>query len=281
MARSIQEIAQQMIDAKQADANLAGLTSTSQTSIWRLWIFIVATAINIQEQLQDIFKTEIEGIVENNYVGAPKWIRQKCLEFQYSSINPQILVITDNIKIAYPIIDTALRIITRASVSTDLNKNVVIKVAKSEPPTQLSAPEETALEAYFKEIKPAGITWNLVNAVSDKLFIEGEVFYDGMYSATIGDIVPNAINSYLSTIDFDAQIKISDLDHAIRSATGVKDIKLKNIWLRKNSIPLANAFKLIDDYTLVIISIVPYAGYAIEENTAGQTWADKITYTIL
>ena len=49
----------------------------------------------------------------------------------------------------------------------------------------------------------------------------------------------------------------------------------------KNSIPIANAFKLIDDYTLVIISIVPYAGYAVEENTAGETWADKITYTIL
>ena len=151
----------------------------------------------------------------------------KCLEFQYSAINPQSLEITDNIKIAYPVIDTSLRIITRASVYTDLNKDVVIKVAKSEPPTQLSALEEAALEAYFKELKPAGITWSLVNAVSDKLFIEGEVFYDGMYSATIGDIVPDAINSYLSTIDFDAQIKVSDLEHAIRSATGVKDIKLK------------------------------------------------------
>lgn len=281
MARSIAEIAAQMIAAKEADSNLSGLTSTSQTSIWRLWIFIQATAINIQEQLQDIFKTEIETTVENNYVGTPKWIRTKCLEFQYSATVPQVLEITNNTKIAFPVIDPSLRIITRASVSTDLNKVVNIKVAKGEPPTQLVGAEPVALQAYFSELVPAGVYWQLINAVSDKLYLEGDVYYDGMYSATIATIVPDAINAYLAGIDFDAQIKVIDLEKAIRNATGVKDIKLKNIWLRANSVPLANGFKLVDDYTLRIISIVPYAGYAIEEDTAGETWTDKLTYTIL
>ena len=68
---------------------------------------------------------------------------------------------------------------------------------------------------------------------------------------------------------------------AIRSATGVIDIKLENVWLRANSIPLANGFKLIDACTLVIISATPFAGYAVEEDTVGETWADKITYTVV
>ena len=281
MARSISTIAQQMLDAKAADSNLAGLTSTSQTSIWRLWIFIVAACINVFEQLIDIFKVEIETTVENNYVGTPKWIRTKALEFQYSAANPQFLEITDNTKIAYPVIDTSLRIVTRASVATDLNKTVTIKVAKDEPPTQLTGAEPVALQAYFSELVPAGVYWEIVNAVSDKLYIEGEVFYDGMYSATIGTIVPDAINAYLSSIDFDGLIKVSDLENAIRSATGVIDIKLENVWLRANSIPLANGFKLIDAFTLVIISATPFAGYAVEEDTVGETWADKITYTVV
>ena len=281
MARSISTIAQQMLDAKAADSNLAGLTSTSQTSIWRLWIFIVAACINVFEQLIDIFKVEIETTVENNYVGTPKWIRQKCLEFQYSAANPQVLEITNNTKIAFPVIDPSLRIVTRASVSTDFNKKVTIKVAKGEPPTQLTGAEPVALQAYFSELVPAGVYWEIVNAVSDKLYIEGEVFYDGMYSATIGTIVPDAINAYLSSIDFDGLIKVSDLENAIRSATGVIDIKLENVWLRANSIPLANGFKLIDAFTLVIISATPFAGYAVEEDTVGETWADKITYTVV
>lgn len=283
MARSTSEIAQQMLDAKAADSNLSGLTSTSQTSIWRLWIFIVAACHNVLEQLLDLFRTEIETTVENNYVGTPKWIRQKCLEFQYSAVNPQVLEITDNTKIAFPVIDPSLRIVTRASVTTDQNKIVKIKVAKGEPPTQLVGAEPVALQAYFSELVPAGVYWELINAVSDKLYIEGTVYYDGMYAATIETIVPKAIKTYLSNIDFDGEIKISDLEGAIRNATGVKDIKLKNVWLRANSIPLANGFKMVDNYTLVIISAVPFAGYAIEEDTVvpPSTWSDKITYTIL
>lgn len=281
MARSIQDIAQQMLDAKAEDSNLSGLTSTSQTSIWRLWIFIVAAAYNVFEQLMDLFKVEIETTVENNYVGTPKWIRQKCLEFQYSAVNPQVLEITDNTKIAYPVIDTSLRIVTRASVTTDLNKIVKIKVAKGEQPTQLVGAEPVALQAYLSELVPAGVYWELINAVSDKLFIEGEVFYDGQYSATIQANVEAGINAYLAGIDFDGLIKIVDLETSIRQVTGVKDLKLKNVWLRANSIPLSNGFKMIDTFTLVIISAVPYAGYAVEETTEDETWEDKITYTIL
>ena len=281
MARSIQTIAQQMLDAKAADSNLSGLNSTSQTSIWRLWIFIVAACINVYEQLQDVFKAEIETIIENNYVGTPKWIRTKILEFQYSATDPQVLEVTDDTKIAYPVIDPALRIVTRCSVATDFNKIVNIKVAKNEPPEQLTGIEPIALQAYYSELNPAGVYWNLINAVSDKLYIAGDVFYDGQYSATIQTNVEAAINAYLTGIDFDGQIKVIDLEYSIRSVVGVSDIKLQDIWVRRDSIALGSGFKLVDNYTLAITSIVPYAGYAVEEDTVGSTWADTITYNII
>lgn len=279
MSRSIAEIQQTMLDAKASDSNLSGLTSNSQTSIWRLFIFIVAACINVFEQLIDIFKTEIETTVTNNYVGTAKWIRTKCLEFQYSSSVFQILEIDEETsKISYPVIDTTLRIVTRSSVSTDINKVVNIKVAKLEPPQQLTIPENAALTGYLAELMPAGVRWNLINAVSDKLYIEGNVYFDGQYAAVIQTNTEASINGYLSSIGFDGQIKIVDLETAIRATVGVSDIKLKNVWLRPDSTPLINAFKLVDTFTLKTISAVPYAGYAVQEDTINKTWADEISY---
>jgi hypothetical protein len=244
-------------------------------------MYIVAAAINITEQLQDAFRTDIETVVKNNYVGTPKWIKTMCFYFQYSAANPQILEYDETtFKVNYAVVNTDLRIITRCSVSTDLNKNVNIKVAKSDPPTQLAAGEETALNAYLTDIIPAGVTFNVINDVADKLYIKGTVYYDGQYSSTIQDNVELAINNYLANIDFDGNIKIIDLQLAIRNVQGVTDIDLDDVWLRADSLPLANGFKMIENSTLMILSKVPVAGYAVEEDTAGETWGDKITYTM-
>ncbi len=62
MARTVQQIKQQMLDAKNADPTLSALTSTSQTAKWNLYYFIVASCIAIFEQLQDLFKSDLEAI---------------------------------------------------------------------------------------------------------------------------------------------------------------------------------------------------------------------------
>lgn len=282
MARTVAQIQTQMIAEKEAQSALSGLTSTSQTAIWRLFIYIQAVSINVFEQLMDLFKTEIEGIVENNYVGTPKWISTQCFKFQYDATTPQILELdTTETKLVYPTVDATLRIVTRASVNVDLNKNVNIKVAKSEPPEQLAAGEETALNAYLLEMMPAGVTYTVVNEVSDKLYIAGTIYYNGQYASTIDTDVPAAINAYLANIPFDGVLRVSELEQAIKTATGVIDLNLSDVWVRADSIPIANATKLIDAETLQIISTTFSAGYAVEEDTATYTWADKINYQIV
>ena len=72
MARTVQQIKQSMIDAKNADANLAGLTSTSQTAKWNLYFFIVAACIAIFEQLQDLFKVDLETIAASSEPSTPQ-----------------------------------------------------------------------------------------------------------------------------------------------------------------------------------------------------------------
>jgi hypothetical protein len=281
MARSVTEIYNQIIAEKASYTELNDLNSNSQTAIWRLFCYIIAAAINVFEQLQDVFKTEIEGIVLNNYIGTAKWIKTKCDEFQYNATTPQLLELNEsNTKIGYATVNENLRIITRCAVATDINKIVNIKVAKSEPPTTLSAPEETALEAYLLELIPAGVNYNVVNVTSDKLYLAGTIYYDGQYSSTIQDAVELSINNYLANLDFNGSIKVVDIQIAIRNTLGVKDIDITDIWLRANSLPLANGFKMVDNGTLSIIALTPVSGYAIEETTASNTWADKLTYTI-
>lgn len=284
MARTVEEIKAQAIAAKEADITLSGMTSTSLVSLWNNLFYIPALMINLFEQILDIFKADIENTVENNYVGTPKWIRLKSLEFQYSATVPQILEINETnpgtYKIAYPVIDPSLRIITRVTADTDFNKIVNIKVAKGEPPIQLTGPEETAYNDYLKEVEPAGVEYNVINAVSDKLYLEGEIFYNGQYIAVIQDNVEAAINAYLSGIDFNGKIQVIELEKAIKAVPGVADLKIKNMWLRANAIPLVDAFKMVDNNAVVLISLVPYSGYAIEETTASNTWGDKLTYTI-
>jgi len=285
MARSVEEIKAQAIEAKEADSTLSGMTSTSLVALWNLLFYIPALMINLFEQILDIYKAAIENIVENNYVGTPKWIRKKSLEFQYSATIPQNLEINDETyKISYPVIDPSLRIITRVTAETDVNKIVNIKIAKGEPPVQLSSPEVTAYNEYLKQIEPAGIEYNVINAVSDKLFLEMEVFFNGQYIAVIEANVKASINSYLAKIAFQdssvGKLQVIEIEKAVKSVAGVVDIKVKNIWLRAHTIPLVNAFKLVDNYTVSIISAVPYSGYAVEETGSGNTWTDKITYTI-
>ncbi|MCW0510719.1 hypothetical protein [Riemerella anatipestifer] len=45
MARSVEEIQNEILTAKQNETALQELNSTSKTSIWRLWIYITAFAI--------------------------------------------------------------------------------------------------------------------------------------------------------------------------------------------------------------------------------------------
>ena len=63
MARSISTIQQQILDNITADPTIGpALTSTSKRAIFLILAFIVATAINLLEQLIDIFTLNVEAI---------------------------------------------------------------------------------------------------------------------------------------------------------------------------------------------------------------------------
>lgn len=277
MARSVQEIQQAIISDVQATPELAGATSSSKRAIWRLWTFIVAVAINILEQLQDLFKSEVEAKIALSAPATPQWIQDKVFKFQYDAANPQIVQLIDLIP-QYPTINPDLRIVTRCSVRSTVSNQVTIKVAKEEPPTALTIGEVDALQDYINILGIAGIRYNVESSLSDKLFVDADVYYQGQFSSIISDRVIAAIEGFLAAIPFDGQVKVSDLILAIRSVEGVNDVVLNNVKARKDGDALALATPLVTGNTLAIPIWNTVSGYIVGETTSGSELTDTLTF---
>ncbi len=279
MARTIAVIQQQIIDTKNAQADLAGLTSTSHRAIWILWTFVVATCIAFLEQLMDIYLSAIEALVARSAGASTLWVQDKMFKFQYDAADPQIAVLIDTVP-QYPVVDESKRIITACSVTTDINNTVNIKVAKSNPYEALDASELAAAQSYINTIGVAGITYNVTSLAADRLYIKGTVYYKGQYASVIRDSIKAAIVDYLQTLsqtNFNGSLKMSDLEGLIRGVVGVNDVVLEDVIGRPDSPtpadPTANSYGT----TLIQLTSVsqrlfnPKAGYIVIEDVSGFT----------
>jgi hypothetical protein len=281
MARTIESIKQQMIDTKATLSALDDLTTDSQVSLFGNIIYVTAVNIGVLEQLIDLYIAEIETIINAQAVGSIPWLRAKILEFQYGDY---VELNTSTFAIAYPEIDEALKIITRCSVKETGNLVVQAKVAKSDPPVALSGLEITALEDYLDIIKPAGTQINVVSLTSDKLYLNGTIFYSGQYSDVIQDNVEAALSDYMTNLssaeNFDGVVRVVEVVDVIQAVEGVVDVNIIEVGARANTVAFADrtvVYKLsagtnLREYTTV-------SGYIVEETESGYEFTNTLTYT--
>jgi len=270
MARKLEQI-QSSIEADiQAQPELATtLTSTSRRSIWRLFAFVQASAILLLEQIIDVFKAENEIKISKAIPATTSWITKRVFDFQYSSGTPQVVQLVDFAP-AYPVIDESLKIITRCSVVTTITNQVIIKTAKADPPVALSSPELVSLQSYVNTIGIAGINYVCQSLDADRIYIDAEVYYDGQYSTVIQGTVNNAINLFLSSLPFNGQLKISDLEIAIRNVIGVNDVLIKNVKARDNGTAFSSATFLVQNNTVISRLFPTIAGYVVLEDSVAN-----------
>lgn len=255
--------------------------NTSKRAIWRQWTFNIAVSIALCEQQIDVLQAQIDAVVAKAPAATSAWIQDKVLNyFQFDPNVPQVVKLVDFVP-KYPIEDLSLRIITRCSVVTSSSYIVDVKVAKQNPPVQLSVNEYNALVTFLKTIGIAGVDYNVINRVSDKIYIEGQVKYFGSYSAVIKTNVISAINNYLASIPFNGILKVIDIEKTIRNVEGVDDVLLKNVRVREDGTLLPSATYLINNFTLVQSAYPTVAGYIVEETTAGNTFTTTITTTAI
>jgi hypothetical protein len=281
MAREISVIQQQILDQVAIDPVLnPNLTSLSKRAIFRLWAFIVAVAIGIFEQLLDAFKIDVEALIAAAAPGTPTWIQDKVFKFQYSDDSPQVIQLI-NLAPKYPVTDASLRIVTRCSVTTDVSGNVTVKVAKEEPPQALDTPELDALTSYLTAMGVAGITYNCISLEADRIYVKAQVYYSGLFSSVIKENVTLAIDEYLASIPFNGRVKVSDLESAILAVDGVDDVILEQVSARADAMAFGAGTDLVINNTLASRFWPTIAGYAVSEDTAGQTLVDSLEFVAI
>jgi len=277
MARSVDEIQAAIITDVQAQPELAAASSTSKRAIWRLWTFVVASAIAIFEQLMDVFKSEMETTVSLAAPQTTQWLQNKCLLFQYSATDPQVLQLI-NLVPQYETVNPALQIVTRCSVRTTINNTVLIKAAKNEPPEPLDGGEVSALQSYVNILGVAGVYYSVLSQDSDKLYVQADIYYNGAFSSIISANVIAAIEAYLSTLPFDGAMRINDLEAEIRAVTGVNDCVLRNVRARANGTSLSAATYLVNNNQFIGRLWNTVSGYMVGETTTGNALSDTLNF---
>ena len=277
MARSVDEIQALIIADVQSTPELAAASSPSRRAIWRLWTYVVAVAINLLEQLMDIFRVQVETFVSLAAPQTPQWIQDKIFKFQYDATNPQVLQLINFVP-QYPVVDTSLQIVTRCSVKTSLANTVNIKVAKGSTPAALTSPEITSLQTYVNTLGVAGIRYLVTSGNSDKLYVQADIFYQGAYASVISNNVIDAINTFFASLPFDGSMKLLDLEIAIRNVQGVNDVVFQNVQARADGTSFGSGTYLVQSQTVVGRIWPTVAGYIVGETTSGQTLANTLNF---
>ena len=284
MARSISEINNTIVTNLVAQFALVNITinptTWSKRNILRNICYSFAIAVNIAEQLQDLAIAQMLDIQSKTIAGTKKWLQYKMFQFQYSATNPQAIQVINNVP-TYATIDPNLRIITACSVRSTLFQSVLIKVAKGNPLTALTTNELTEAQAYVNALGTAGVTYLVQSTNSDKMFIEGTIYYNGTYSTVIQNNVLAGIRNYLYTLsqtDFDGYLYVTNLINYIKSIEGVNDIVIDNLSCRLDSQAVGAGIHLIVSGDIVNRRYLTGAGYIRDETTFGSRIIDKVTY---
>jgi hypothetical protein len=260
MARTIEQIEQQILNAIAADAILAPLlTSTSRVSVYRLIAYIVAFSIWTMEQLMDIFRADTDEIISRLKPHSLRWYAEKSKMFQYGAALPDDTDVYDNTGIADDVI-TASKIVSYAAV-VELTRGIRIKVAKTVG-TDLGALDNTELDsfkAYLHEVKDAGVRLSITSGPADSLRLVLTVKYNPLVLDSLGarldgtspTPVKDAIKLHLKNLPFNGVFSVQKLVDTIQAVEGVSDLSVDEVQTKYGLL----------NFSTVFISMLPDAGY--------------------
>lgn len=259
MARTIQEIYDQLISEKETKSNLSGLlpagtnfedllselSSGSRAAIWRLQIYIFAFGSWLLEQIFDQFKSDVNDIKNRSIFGTELWWQDRVLEFQYG-YNVEILEDQGQYSIGYPVLDESAQIIEAVAVFTNEAGETVIKVAKDDGGelAKLSDLEVTAVNAYRDKIQPAGATIEIISLNSDDSELNAEIYYNPLFDlAQVQTNVETAINDYFKNLNFGGVVVVNSLIDVLQALEEVEDIFINSLKAAPSGQPLQNVLR--------------------------------------
>jgi hypothetical protein len=229
MARTIADIQQSIIDAKNAEPVLLDLNSSSNVAIWRLWTYVIAVCIWTLENLFDFHKSEVSNIIATEKAHTLQWYVMKAKQFQYGIALPD-----DSDSYLEISSDPAVAII-RYAAAVELANLVRIKVAKMVAGSLegLIAAEQLAFSAYMNRIKDAGVRLQLTSGDPDNLRLKLRVHYDPLILSNTGarldggssTPVKDAIKVFLGNLPFNGLFVLNNLITGLQAIDGCGLVK--------------------------------------------------------
>lgn len=238
MARTIEQIQQGIITSLNPAGNNL---SNSKVAEWRLFTYVIATAIHAFEVVLDIFRKEIEDKAYTITAGTVAWYAEMCRQFQYGHT---LVYNTKTANYDYKVVDHSARIIKMVAVNERecetvidgvvyVKRELYIKVATQDTEGKmipLSDAQRQDFIAYMKKKEVAGTSTVIITTTADIIRYNIEVFYDPAYpQQTIRDGVLAAFENYKISLSFDAKFYPQRLIDKIMSVEGVVTVDPKII----------------------------------------------------
>lgn len=239
MARTVQQIQNEIFDSIKANENLAGLTSQSKAAIYRLIVFVVAFGIWTLESLFDIHKKELQTELLEQKSGTLPWYRTMALAFQYGfdlltdsdKFNNTHLV--DDVVVNYTDEEIeASKIVKYAAVQEGLeDSRVIIKIAGETDGVlaPITAEQHSAFDSYMGEVRFAGVKVTVINYLPDRLYLNLRIYRDPLLIDASGNSilhggkpVEEAIFAYMKQLPFNGELVLAHLVDALQKVEGVR-----------------------------------------------------------
>lgn len=239
--------------------------SASKSAEWRLWTWIVATAIAVFEIVLDRFRSEIDATADKITPGTVRWYAEQCRRFQNGH---ELLFDPDTAQLYYAADDPDARIIDVVAI-TEAPERLSIKVARLDAAGRivpLTAEELHNFTGYVDSIKFAGIETLVVSTNADRVRYDAEVFYDpAVPVTTVRERVLTALDTFRSALGFNSMLYRQKFVAAMMTVEGVVTAELRRMERKGTSmsgfLPVgvadeleAGYFDYTDDSTLTLTS---------------------------
>lgn len=266
MARTIQDIQQEILRAKDNEPALAELNSTSKVAVWRLLIYIMAFVIHTLERIFDQHKKEVAEALSELKPHTARWYRNKALAFQYGfDMIPDTDKFNNQGKTEDEI-EISKIVKYSAVVESETESRLIVKIATEQGGElqPISQGQKASFDAYMNEIKDAGVRITTINYLPDILKLKMKIYRDplvldenGMSIRTGEKPVEKAIKEYLTQLPFNGELVLAHLVDALQQVEGVR---IPHIVLAES--------KWIDagtggygGYEVIEVKQVPISGY--------------------
>ncbi len=277
MARTIAEIKKEITGYFIANETIVGLYGIdvsktfedqfSKVSLESIMFHVVAVAVWSLETLFDAHKTELDNLIDTMKPHRTKWYTNKALAFQFGRALVADGDVYDNTGVADGQITTEK--VVKYAAAIEQNGRIVLKVATDGPSGRgpLTTLQETALLAYLKEIKDAGVRIELTNLAPNQFKANIDIYYDPMVlTASLGSIanggspVQEAVEGFIANLPFNGEYRNAALIDCLQSVPGVVIPELRlaqvdNAAVMAKATPDSGYMKIYDEGDLQLNAI--------------------------